>query len=341
MTDMLTKAAKIADELLLPAAAEVDRTGRIPAGHFERLAEDGFYGLVAPAELGGPGVEFGDFLRIIEILATACLTTTFTWLQHHGVVMGLAMTPNEALRERYLPKAASGELRGGGAFSGVLPDPPRVRAVRSGDGWSITGQVPFVSGWGLVDVLHVSAFDESTGEVVSGLIDAHEGDGIAAVHPLTLVAAQASNTVRLEFRDLHLPDDRVTTRADRREYVAGLALGLRVDCSLAFGLIARATTQLEAIGCGELAESFRAEAAGVRDRFDAAMAEPARLPALRAACSELAHRVCTAYVVAAGGPSLVTAHEAQRLARESLFTLVVASRPEVKAALLGLLEGAA
>ena len=191
MTDLLAKAAKIADEVLLPAANEVDRTGRIPKGHFDRLAEDGFYGLIAPVEFGGPGLDFPDFLQIVEILAAACLTTTFTWLQHHGVVMGLSMTQNSALREKYLGPAISGELRGGGAFSGVLPDPPRVRAARVADGWRITGGVPFVSGWGLVDVLHISAFDEESGDVVSGLIDARITKGIAEARRLGLVAADA------------------------------------------------------------------------------------------------------------------------------------------------------
>lgn len=339
MTEMLLKAAKIADEVLLPVAGEVDRTGRIPAGHFDRLAEDGFYGLIAPAEFGGCGVDFADFLQIVEILAGACLTTTFTWLQHHGVVMGLVMTPNAVLREECLGRAVRGELRGGGAFSGVIPDPPRVRAVRSGGGWSITGGVPFVSGWGLVDVLHVSAFDEESGDVVSGLIDARPGHGISGVHELNLVAGQASSTVRLQFRDLYLPDERVTTRTDRAAYLAGLTLGLRVDGALALGQIGRTVALLDAAGYAEAAEALRTETADVRARFDAAMADPGRLPAMRATCSALAHRACTAYLVAAGGVALVATHEAQRLARESLFILVVASRPEVKAALLDVLTG--
>lgn len=346
MTEMVRRAAKIADEVLLPAASEVDRSGRIPAGHFDRLAEDGMYGLLAPAEAGGAGAEFPDFLEVVETLARGCVTTTFTWLQHHGVVMGLLMTPNVALREEYLARAVSGDLRGGGAFSGVVSSPPRVRATRSGDGWSISGQVPFVSGWGLVDVLHVSAFDEDSGDVVNGLIPAREGAGVAAVHPLSLVAAQASNTVRLEFRELYLPDEKVTTRVNLQGYLAGLVLGLRVDSSLAFGLIARALTLLEEAGQADVAEALRAEAADLRAKFAAAMADPARLPAMRAACSALAHRACTGYLVVIGGPALIATHEAQRLARESLFTLVVASRPEVKTAVLGLLtasvgEGAA
>ncbi len=340
MTCVLDAATALADDVLFPAAADVDRTGVIPDGHFAVLAEQGFYGLFAPLDAGGPGVEFTEALRVIEVLAGGCLTTTFTWLQHHGIVMALLTTPNAALRTRLLTAAVRGDVRGGGAFSGIVHTPPRVRATRRPDGWSISGRVPFVSGWGIVDVLHVSAHDESTGDVVSGLIDARPGPGIAAVEPLILVAGQGTNTVALELRDLVLPDERVTTRTDRTAFLAGLAIGLRVDSALALGITGRAvrlltTTDYTAAG------ALRAEQDELRDRFDAALGEPDRLPGLRAACSELAQRACTALVVAGGGAALLAGHPAQRLAREAMFTLVVASRPAVRSALLSRLTGPA
>jgi len=337
MTGMLTKASKIAGEVLLPAAGDVDRTGRIPGSHFRRLAQDGFYGLVAPTEFGGPGVEFAQFLQIIETLASGCLTTTFTWLQHHGVMIGLAMTPNAALRDKYMPGAVSGELRGGGAFSDVIPVPPRMTARRSGEGWLLNGDVMFVSGWDIVDVLHVSAVDQDSGDVINGLVEARSGGGIADVQPLDLVAAQASNTVRLVFADLPLADEMVTTRSNRQEFLAGLAIGMRVDSSLALGLIQRALADMEAAGQPQVAQKFAAQAAALRERFDAALGDPASLPAMRAACSELALRVCGALVAAVGGRALLRTSQAQRLAREALFTLVVATRPQVKSSLLDIM----
>ena len=90
MGDVLDRARVVAADVLLPAADEVDATATIPEGHFRALADAGLYGLAASPELGGPDVPFEDFLGIVETLAGACLTTTFTWMQHHGVVRGLA-----------------------------------------------------------------------------------------------------------------------------------------------------------------------------------------------------------------------------------------------------------
>ncbi|MFC5286515.1 acyl-CoA dehydrogenase family protein [Actinokineospora guangxiensis] len=335
---MVETATAIADTVLHPAAAEVDATGRVPESHYALLAAEGFYGLFAPPEAGGPGLEFGAALRVIEELASGCLTTTFTWLQHHGIVMALLTTPNAELRERWLAAAVRGELRGGGAFSGVVPTPPRVRAERGRDGWSISGRVPFVSGWGVVDVLHVSAYDDRTGQVVSGIVDARPGPGLSA-RPLSLVACQGSSTVVLDLHGFDLPEERVTTRVDRDAYLAGLLIGLRVDSALSLGLTGRAVRLLAETEAGS-ADALRAERDGLRARFDAALGEPRRLPGLRAACSELAQRACAAAVVAGGGAALLTGHPAQRLAREALFTLVVASRPAVRSALLGTLAPA-
>ncbi|MER6877434.1 acyl-CoA dehydrogenase family protein [Amycolatopsis sp. NPDC000673] len=48
MADLVSRARALADDLLFPAAAEVDRQGVVPRSHFDALAEEGFYGLAAP-----------------------------------------------------------------------------------------------------------------------------------------------------------------------------------------------------------------------------------------------------------------------------------------------------
>ncbi len=79
-----TQARLLADELLFPAAIEVDRTGTVPDSHWDRLAAEGFYALAAPTGAGGPGLAFPEILTVVETLAGGCLATTFTWIQHHG-----------------------------------------------------------------------------------------------------------------------------------------------------------------------------------------------------------------------------------------------------------------
>ena len=337
MVDLVERTREIAENVLFPAAAEVDRRGRVPESHFELLAREGFYGLAAPIELGGPGLELPQIVEILETLAGGCLTTTFTWMQHNGVLLGLAGSENAELRERYLPKAISGEVKGGVAFAGAIPRPPRLWAKRDGDGYVFDGDAPFVSGWGIVDVLQVSARDGDT--VVNALIDPVAGPGLA-VEELALTAAQGSRTVRLRFDGYRVPAGRIVGAVSYDDFTASTVFASRLNGCLAVGLAGRCASLLDERGQGSLAAGLRAEQAAVRARLDAALADPGTLPAARAAGSELAFRAAGALVVAEGSGALLAGETAaghsERLVREASFTLVAASRPEIKACLLEL-----
>jgi len=334
VSDIVERARTLADEVLFPAALDVDRSGTVPDGHWQTLADEGFYALAAPPELGGHNLGLPEIVEILETLAGGCLATTFTWVQHHGVVMSLATSPNAVVRDLWVADLAAGRARGGVAFAGVVPDPPRMAAHRVEGGWRFTGDAPFVSGWGIVQVLQVSAGDVETGDVVAGLVGARKQAGITRVEPQPLVAADASRTVSLRLDDLFVPADRVVSRVPRPEFLANQLIGTRLNGTLPLGLARRCARLLDEAGHTEAAGRLRADVDDVRGRLDAGLADPTVMLAARADGARLAHRAAAALVTAGGGPSLLRTAHAQRLAREAIFTLVAASRPELKAALL-------
>jgi len=246
------------------------------------------------------------------------------------MVMGLSMSSNGALRDELLPDLVSGKTRAGVAFAGVIPDPPRVQAVRTADGWRFTGDAPFVSGWGIVHLLQVSAGDVETGDVVGAVIEAREQPGITAVERHQLVAANATNTVSIRFDDLVVPDDRVVSRVPRATFLSNQIFGARLNGTLPLGLVTRCSRLLDDAGQPEAAGRLRAAGDVVRDRLDAGLADGAAMVSARADAAQLAVRAAAALVTAGGGPSLVESSHAQRLAREAVFTLVAASRAELK-----------
>ena len=127
----IDRARELGARVFAPAAMEVEAAHRVPPEHLDLLAAEGFYGLAGPREAGGLDVPFPAACRIIEILAGACLSTTFVWMQHHGVVRAVAGTDNAALRQRMLGPLCRGERRAGVALAGLLPGPPRLRARAS------------------------------------------------------------------------------------------------------------------------------------------------------------------------------------------------------------------
>jgi alkylation response protein AidB-like acyl-CoA dehydrogenase len=322
---VLERARRIADDVLFPAAMAVDGAQRVPESHLDLLAGEGFYGLAGPADCGGLAVDLPAACDIIEVLAAGCLTTTFVWLQHHGAVRAAASAADQSLRERWLGPLCSGARRAGVALGGTLPGPPLLRARRVSGGYLLDGMSPWVTGWGMIDVLHAAARDEQD-NVVTALLDA--AAPTLTAQPLRLIAAAASATVQLHFGGHFVSDDAVTAVVPHREWLARDAMGLRVNGSLAIGLAARC--------CALIGPSpLDGELAARRAALDTAPPELA--PYARAAASALAMRAATALVAATGSRAILADEHPQRLAREALFLLVFASRPAIKQSLTGFL----
>jgi hypothetical protein len=247
-THLVDLAREIADEVLFPAALVVDSSGAIPDGHWRALAGAGLYGIAAPLELGGPGLEFADLVEILEIIAGGCLATASIWVQHHGVLAALSASSNTALRDELLPELIAGRTKGGVAFAGAVPVPPRMRAERVDGGWRLSGHAPFVSGWGVIDVLQVSAGDVDSGDIVAGIINAEPAAGITGVSHQSLFVADATETVSLDVDGLVIPDERIVSRVTRARFTAAQNFGSRLNGTLPIGLVLRCAALLEAGG---------------------------------------------------------------------------------------------
>jgi alkylation response protein AidB-like acyl-CoA dehydrogenase len=328
-TTGLDSARKITDDLLFPSAMAVDAADRVPAGHLDALADAGLYGLTGPVAAGGLGGGLADLCGVTEMLASGCLATTFVWMQHHRAVRAVA-AGLPAIRDRWLAGLCRGQVRAGIALGGALPGPPllRARAARPG-GYLLDGRSPWVTGWGLVDVLYTAARDDH-GDLVTMLVPAANDPALAA-RPVTPVATSASCTVDLAFRDLFVPADQVLEVVTVPDWQSADARGLRPNGSLALGVAAR---------CCALAGPSALDDELARRRLVLGAAAPPDLPAARASAAELALRAAAMLVTTAGSTSILAGEHPQRLAREALFLLVFGSRPAIKQHLAALLTSA-
>ncbi|MFT4126063.1 MAG: acyl-CoA dehydrogenase family protein [Gordonia sp. (in: high G+C Gram-positive bacteria)] len=321
---------RLADEVLYPAAAEVDRTGVIPPSHWSALADAGLFGIAAPVEVGGPGLALTQIIELQEVLASGCLPTAFTWLQHHGVVTGLATTDNLALRDALLADLTSGRRRAGVAYAGVVPTPPRMTAGRTADRWLVNGHAPFVSGWGSVDVLQISARDTDTDDVISAIIPARPPVEHIFAAPVDLAVCDATRTAFLRVDDLPVTDEQVVRRQTLADFFANQNTGLRINGALPFGIVRRATALLDQAGHSHPARALRERAGEIRARLDGSLDDAEVLLDARADGAALAVDAAATLIAAEGGRALLRGAPAQQLAREAAFTLVAASRPQLK-----------
>ncbi|MDV7245394.1 MULTISPECIES: acyl-CoA dehydrogenase family protein [Rhodococcus] len=328
MSNWAEMAREIAENVLFPVADSVDADGEIPDSHFETLAADGFYGLAAPDD---ESVTPSVLVDVLETLCGGCLATAFTWMQHHGVVAGLAASPNTTLQGRYLDGLVDGTVRAGVALAGAIPVPPTLWARRVEDGYVLDGVAPFVTGWGIVDLLQVSARDEFDDTIVHVIIPAQPLRGLSAAD-LPLIAARGSNTVRLTFDGLAVPGELVSAVVSPDEFAKSQLFGSWINGCMAMGITRRAISELETLGVDS--DPFEEQAARARLDLNAALEGRADIADARARASELAVRTASALVTAKGSSALIAGNTAERLVREATFTLVAAGRPAIKAALL-------
>jgi hypothetical protein len=290
------RAAEIADEVLFPAALEVDRADRVPAAHLDLLAAEGFYGITR-------SLEYPEWTGIVETLASGCLATAFVWIQHIGPAL---TAPGQV-----------GRRRAGIAYAGLAPGSDLRLS-----GGRLSGHIPWVTGWGLIDVVQVAVRD---GDVVRYfLIDAVDGPTLRS-DLQRLVAVQASRTVALTFHD-HPMGAEVHTE-DYDTWAAQNASGAALNGFLALGLVRRVSLLLGGAFDGQL-RACRA-----------ALLDNSNIPAARAAASELAYRAAGALAVETGSRAVLLDQTAQRLAREAAFLLVFGSRPAIKRELYARLAG--
>jgi alkylation response protein AidB-like acyl-CoA dehydrogenase len=315
------KAQRLADEVFFPAALATDAADRVPRRHLDRLAEAGLYHLSDPT----------TDLAVIEALAGGCLATTFVWIQHHSAMRAVAASPTPGLRERWLAPMGGGKCRAGIAVAGIRPGAAAVTARAVDGGWRVNGVVPWVTGWGLIDVLHTAARGPD-GEVVWLLLDAVESPTLAWAR-VPLVAVNASVTGTVHFQDHFVPRDRLTGIESYEEWLGADARGGRTNGSLALGVTGRCCRLL---GPGPL----DCELVACRTALDAAArSDPSALPAARAGAAHLALRAAGDLVVATGSRSVRLDQHPQRLAREATFLLVFATRPLIQKELRRLFEG--
>ncbi|WP_456598699.1 acyl-CoA dehydrogenase family protein [Blastococcus sp. SYSU DS0616] len=141
--------AEFVDRRVRPRVADFEAEDRYPHDFVEEMKALGLFGLLVPEEHGGSGVSTACFARVTEELARGWMSLAGAIGGHSVISHLLATVGTEQQRASYLPRMATGEVRatmaltepGGGSDLQAM----RTHAVRTGDGWEITGSKTWIS----------------------------------------------------------------------------------------------------------------------------------------------------------------------------------------------------
>jgi hypothetical protein len=321
-------ARSLADRLLRPEAERVDVEG-VPRGHLDALAAAGLMDMTA--------VPPAAAREVAELLAAADASTWFVWTQHHGPVRTVARAAAEAVRSQRLPQLTSGRALAGVAFTHLRrPGPPALTARKRGTGWSIDGEIAWLTSWDLADVFLLGA--QADDDVVWVLVAMRDRPEVSA-QPLALAAMAGTSTVRVRLDGLVVDADEVVLVEPLADWRAADA-ARTADVSVAvFGITVEAVRRLKErddAAASELADAVQVRLDALRSAAYALMdeAEPGtrvddRLR-LRAQAQLLACHATAGLIVAGAGRSMLLDAAAQRLARVALFLNVQAQTAPVR-----------
>ena len=203
---------RICAEQIAPKAAETDATGAFVHDQLRVLAEAGMMGANLPEEYGGSGISAPALLRAVSIVAGACGSTASAMTAHYLATDSILLGGTEAQKQRWLPKAATGEALGAFALTeptaGSDPADMKTRARRVDGGWHLKGSKCFISNGGVADFLVVYAVtDPDKGHRgISAFILPKGTPGLEAGTPEKTMGLKGGHVFTLAL-DCHLPED--------------------------------------------------------------------------------------------------------------------------------------
>ncbi|HOB22705.1 MAG TPA: acyl-CoA dehydrogenase family protein, partial [Bacillota bacterium] len=161
-------AARIADELIKPVAAELDEKGEFPWDLMKVLAESDLFGVWLPEEYGGLGGGVLEQVLVVEELSRACSGVAVSYAASGLGSYPILLFGSEEQKQKYLPDVASGaKLAAFGlteANAGSDAGAIETTAVLDGDHYVLNGTKQWITNGGEAEIYTVIAMtDKSKG----------------------------------------------------------------------------------------------------------------------------------------------------------------------------------
>jgi alkylation response protein AidB-like acyl-CoA dehydrogenase len=147
------------DKEILPHVAALERDDTYPTDIVEGMKERGLFGLMIPEEFGGLGESLLTYALVVEEIARGWMSVSGIINTHFIVAYLLQQHGTDEQRQAFLPRMATGEVRGSFSMSepalGSDVGAITTKAVRDGDDFILTGQKMWITNGGTSNLLAV------------------------------------------------------------------------------------------------------------------------------------------------------------------------------------------
>ena len=150
--EILSAVRDFVNKEIIPVANELEHADQYPQEIVDGLKELGVFGLMIPEEYGGLGESLLTYALVVEEIARGWMPVSGVINTHFIVAYMLMHHGTQEQKDKYLPRMATGEVRG--AFSMSEPacgsDGAAItsKAVKEGDSYVLTGQKMWLTNGG-------------------------------------------------------------------------------------------------------------------------------------------------------------------------------------------------
>jgi alkylation response protein AidB-like acyl-CoA dehydrogenase len=212
---------ELCERRIIPHARRWDEEERFPQEIIPAMGEMGLFGMQVPEKYGGAGMKFHDYVVALEEVARADASVGLTMASHNSLCSGhILLAGSEALKQKYLPRLATGQALGGWGLtepgSGSDAGAARTRAVRKGSGWVVDGTKTFITqgSVGEVFVVMASTSPDKKAKGLTAFVIERGMPGFRTGKKLQKMGLRASDTAELIFEGVEISDDQRLGKID-------------------------------------------------------------------------------------------------------------------------------
>jgi alkylation response protein AidB-like acyl-CoA dehydrogenase len=233
---ILDAVQRMLDKHVKPHVHRLEHDDIWPADIVERMAELGLFGAIIHPEYGGLGLSTSVYAQIVEKVARVWMSLSGIFNSHLIMASTLQRFGTEAQKQRFLPRFANGEIRGGLALTepdcGTDLQAIRTVAVKQANGdYVINGTKTWIS-----NGIHGKAFallvktDPTLQPRHAGMsmFIAEKGPGFTVSRKLEKLGYKGIDSAELVFEDYHIGADCLIGCAEGKGFqhtMGGLELG--------------------------------------------------------------------------------------------------------------------
>lgn len=225
---------KFLEKDVAPYVKEFESEDKYPQAIADKLADLGMFGATISTEYGGLGLDIRTYSQIVERVSAVWMSVSGLFNSHLIMAAAVERHGSEEMKREYLPKFASGEIRGGIALTepdaGTDLQGIRAKAAKDGDEYVIDGTKTWITNSVYGEMLAVLVKTDPDAEPTHrgmSLLLVPKSAGFKA-SKLKKLGYRGIDTAEVQFNGVRVPQSHLIGENEGRglqQILSGLELG--------------------------------------------------------------------------------------------------------------------